>query len=703
MHPRVAILPGGNVTGELPDRPGGAVFLSYASQDAAAAERIGAALRSAGIEVWLDTSELRGGDAWDQRIREQIHDCRLFIAVISTHTEARDEGYFRREWKLAVDRTHDMSERKAFLVPVVVDGTSERGAAVPQKFREVQWTRLPGGETPSSFVERVAALLGARAGAAGSRAPATLAASAAGMRGRRALLIGLACAALGVLVAVAAILWRQSATRAAAQAPAVNASQGGGERLGSEPQEAAPPPGSIAVLAFADLSAEGNQGYFSDGISEEILNMLARVRSLSVASRTSAFQFRKAELGAAVIARRLGVRHLLEGSVRKSGKTFRIDAELVDGQSGFTRWAQTFDRPIDNIFAVQSEIAAAVVAALTQEVGQAGESGGAAPPQLARPGGTQNVRAYDAYLRGRAAFNLSVGEASDREALADFDAAIAADPKFAAAHASRSRSLVVIANWYSDAAHTGQLYDQAIEAARTATTLAPDLADAQSALAFALFQGRLDVRAAREPYELSHALGQGDAAVMGRFALYCADTGRAAEAETAMRRALELDPLNPLMHRAMASVLYAAHRYADAIPHVNRALALNPRLSGAHAALGYALLMLGRTREARASFLAEAQPLVRLTGLAIAEKALGNEAAATRARDELVAQLGDSALYQQAEVAAQWRDITGALGLLKRARELGDSGLVFARTDPLLDPLRQKPEFAELLGQLGFD
>src|SRR5215469_16139152 len=127
--------------------PAGAVFLSYASEDAAAAERIATALRTAGIEVWFDQSELRGGDAWDRKIREQIHDCRLFIPVISANSERRDEGYFRREWTLAADRTRDMAHKRAFLVPVVIDHTPERGASVPEKFHELQWTRLPHGET----------------------------------------------------------------------------------------------------------------------------------------------------------------------------------------------------------------------------------------------------------------------------------------------------------------------------------------------------------------------------------------------------------------------------------------------------------------------------------------------------------------------------------------------------------------------------
>jgi eukaryotic-like serine/threonine-protein kinase len=143
-----------------------AVFLSYASQDAEAARHIADALRSAGVEVWFDQSELRGGDAWDQQIRRQIKDCALFVPLVSANTNVRTEGYFRLEWKLAVDRSHLIADDAAFLVPVVIDGTPEATARVPDKFREVQWTRLPGGETPAGFVERVRGLTSGGAGAA---------------------------------------------------------------------------------------------------------------------------------------------------------------------------------------------------------------------------------------------------------------------------------------------------------------------------------------------------------------------------------------------------------------------------------------------------------------------------------------------------------------------------------------------------------
>src|SRR5476651_128071 len=132
-----------------------AVFLSYAREDTASAQRIAEALRSHGVEVWFDQNELTGGDAWDAKIRGQISSCALFVPVISANTQARQEGYFRLEWKLAEDRSHLMAKGKTFIVPVSVDGSSERGALVPDAFTAVQWTKLPGGETSDKFCARV--------------------------------------------------------------------------------------------------------------------------------------------------------------------------------------------------------------------------------------------------------------------------------------------------------------------------------------------------------------------------------------------------------------------------------------------------------------------------------------------------------------------------------------------------------------------
>jgi hypothetical protein len=144
---------------------GRAVFLSYASQDADAIQNLCKVLRAAGIEVWFDQSELRGGDAWDALIRKQIKGCYLFVPIISANTQSREEGYFRREWNLAVARTLDMVEDWAFLLPIVIDGISESEARVPEKFREVQWTRLPDGASLEAFVEHVRRLIAPEANA----------------------------------------------------------------------------------------------------------------------------------------------------------------------------------------------------------------------------------------------------------------------------------------------------------------------------------------------------------------------------------------------------------------------------------------------------------------------------------------------------------------------------------------------------------
>ena len=150
-----------------------AVFLSYASQDAEAAKRICEALRAAGVEVWFDQSELVGGDQWDGKIRGQISSCALFVPIISANTQARLEGYFRLEWKLAAQRTHTMADEKAFLLPVVIDSTRDAEAHVPVEFKSVQWTKLPGGETPPAFCARVKKLLVGEVGPVSDRPVST--------------------------------------------------------------------------------------------------------------------------------------------------------------------------------------------------------------------------------------------------------------------------------------------------------------------------------------------------------------------------------------------------------------------------------------------------------------------------------------------------------------------------------------------------
>jgi tetratricopeptide (TPR) repeat protein len=209
------------------------------------------------------------------------------------------------------------------------------------------------------------------------------------------------------------------------------------------------------------------------------------------------------------------------------GDIVRITTDLIDGATGFSRWSQKFDRVMQDIFVIQDEISSKVAQALVAEVDASDEaaSGNKRPPGPS--GGTTSVAAYDAYLRGRALYDLSADETSERAALAQFDAAIAADPDYAAAHAARARSLTAIANQYGEVGQLAEYYDAAITSARRAIALAPDLADAHSTLGFTLFQGQLDARGARDPFERSRELGAGEATVMARYAQYSAASARA--------------------------------------------------------------------------------------------------------------------------------------------------------------------------------
>ena len=289
----------------------------------------------------------------------------------------------------------------------------------------------------------------------------------------------------------------------------------------------------------------------------------------------------------------------------------------------------------------------------------------------------------------------------ERDSLALFDTAITGS-RIAAAP-PRSRSLTTLANQYAKVGQHAGMYDQAVAAARRAIALAPEYAAAYSMLGFVLFQGRLDARAAREPFEKSSVLGAGEATVQARWAQYCARTGRVREAAEAIERALSRDGLNALIHRAAGTIEYAARRFNESIPPLRKSLQMNPGMPRAHAAIGDALLNLGELARARAEYAAEPVPDFQLAGMAIVEHRSGNDPAAPAAMDRLVAEMGDTVLYQQAQVLAQWGEVEAGMERLLKAREMGDSGLIYARNDPFLDPLRADPRMARLLAGLGFE
>jgi TolB-like protein len=307
-----------------------AIFISYAKQDAEAAERICASLRAAGIEVWFDQSELRGGDAWDAAIRRQIKTCALIIPVISANTQGRAEGYFRLEWKLAIDRSHLMAQDRPFLIPVVIDDTPEGDERVPDKFREVQWTRLPIGVTTPAFVDRMSRLLQRETATASSGAPITAKltspspdASLVPPRGVPALkprssVMWLAAAAVLLLVGAAA--W---ATRHAWLHPAnVVAYSQEDRRM------------TFAVLPFQSAADDPHGVRVAKATADEIRTMLeSRKELISVIARASAEQASARETSMKKLAKELDTHFLVRGTVARSADGYHVTVVGVDGDT----------------------------------------------------------------------------------------------------------------------------------------------------------------------------------------------------------------------------------------------------------------------------------------------------------------------------------------------------------------------------------
>jgi TolB-like protein/Tfp pilus assembly protein PilF len=673
--------------------PSHAVFLSYASQDAEAAEKICTALRTVGIEVFLDQSELRGGDVWDQKIRREIQECALFIPVISANTASRHEGYFRLEWDLADQRTHMMARSRVFVVPVCLDATTEIAADVPESFRRVQWTRLADGNTPPAFVERIKRLLSPELsqgpGSESKRADVAAATMTRtpvlpGWRSKAAQLAAIAV----VVIALGYLAANRLVPKRGAEVGALPAAQSGPATAFN------PPPHSIAVLPFVNLSGDKEQEYFSDGLTEELLNSLAEINELQVAARTSSFSF-KEHPDIATVAHKLNVGAVLEGSVRRSEHTVRITVQLINAVTGFHLWSKTYDRDLRDVLKLQTEIATAVAGSM--KVTLLGDV--ATKVEL---GGTRNPAAFNAYLWG-AKMVVSRHELENLPAaIAAYTEAIHLDPHYALAMASRSIILSYGAAEAATPAAAREGFDKAQADAQKAVGLAPDLAQAHLALATVLELGTLDFTRASEEYERALALAPGNAQVLRISGLFAAYMGHIDAGLVAARRAVVLDPLARDSHSVLGRALHAARRYEEAVIAFSDGISLDPGARAFYTYRGFAYYGLGDLERARASCETKRDYAGNQWCLAVTYDKLGRHADAEAELSKLKASYGDVMAYQYAAVYAQRGDNSKALEWLETALRLRDPGLENVKTDPLLDPLRQEPRFEAILRELKF-
>jgi TolB-like protein/Flp pilus assembly protein TadD len=456
-----------------------------------------------------------------------------------------------------------------------------------------------------------------------------------------------------------------------------------------------PPPHSIAVLPFVNISGDKEQEYFSDGLTEELLNSLARINELQVAARTSSFSFKGQNVDLSTIARKLNVGAILEGSVRRSGHTIRVTAQLNNAVSGFHLWSQTYDRDLGDVLKLQTEIATAVASAL--KVALLADVG-----EKIELGGTRNPKAFDAYLRGRR-INWQ-NEHDLQEQIASYSEAIKLDPQYALAYAARSSAYRANAQFFTPgpvlSSDSAAKYAQALADARQSVALAPDLPEGYTALA-AYFMATLHSAEAKEAVDHAVTLAPSDARALREAGYFYANIGQVKTGLAMTEKGLARDPVSPDAYFAHGWALYGARRYAEALPVLERAVELDGKGSTLTGNLGIVKYVVGDYSGAATSCEVRPDYWLNQVCLAIAYHKLGRhaDAAVVRAKYQ-AASPGDA--YEYAQIDAQWGNQSKALDWLDTAMRVRDAGLLAIKTDPLVDPLRNESRFQAIERALKF-
>jgi len=462
------------------------------------------------------------------------------------------------------------------------------------------------------------------------------------------------------------------------------------------PQAASAALPSIAVLPFVNLTGNPDNDYLGDGIAEEILNALARLRTMHVAARSSSFAFRGPSVDLRTVGERLGVRSVLEGSVRRSGNRFRVTVQLVDVASGFQLWSERYDREVDDVFEIEEKIAGAVVDTL--KVTLLSDAKAALAP---RP--TSNLEAYKLYLRGRFSWNQT-GAGIDR-ALDLFEQALMLDPDFALAHTGVAD--VFIAAGIFETMPPAEAFPLARIAAERARSLDPSLPEAHAGLgAIHLFHD-WDFAAARASLERAVALNPNNVTAYTWLTIFHAVR---AETDTALewaRRASQLDPLAAPAAYSELFALYCAQRYREAVECANRVLSLNPAYAEGYRCLGSCLLALGE-HEAAFEALRQAVKLGSSYAWAVANLAAAHaQVGDLDEAERLLAELEEKATTEWVSpltigvVYVALGRFSDAVAAVERSFEARDCWIVSLAVDPVWAALRGNPRFEALIARVG--
>jgi serine/threonine-protein kinase len=467
------------------------------------------------------------------------------------------------------------------------------------------------------------------------------------------------------------------------------------------------PDKSVAVLAFANLSDDKGSEYFSDGISEELLTVLQKIPGLRVAARTSAFSFKGKNATAQEIGQKLGVAHLVEGSVRKAGQMVRIAARLTNTASGDETWSENYTRDLKDVFAVQTELAQTIVSQLRGQLTN-GPADRAVKAEIqeqvlaAEKGGTKNVEAHQHYLQGRFYLNRYT-EKSVTDALVEFQRAVELDPSFALAWAGLADTHL----WYCKYATSGGLaaFDARLASAREsvarALALDPNLPEALRARTEIQLSFDFDWKGAGETLRTALALAPADPAIVTDAGTLAMAKGDAAQGVALYRQAVALDPVNPEALSFFAFNLSLTKQFAEAQAAYSRVIELIPTSPWSLAGLGLSFLLQGKFEEAAVEGQKDASDWARLLVVALARWSQKRIPEADAALVDLIKGSADGAAYQIAEVYAWRGEKDRAFEWLERARRQRDSGLIGTQIDPLLVNLHDDPRWGAFLHTMG--
>jgi serine/threonine protein kinase/cytochrome c-type biogenesis protein CcmH/NrfG len=452
----------------------------------------------------------------------------------------------------------------------------------------------------------------------------------------------------------------------------------------------APSSPSIAVLPFVNLSEDKGNEYFSDGLAEEILNVLAQIPELRVTARTSSFQFKGKNEDLNNIAQKLNVANILEGSVRKEGNRVRISAQLISAEDGYHLWSQSYDRELNSIFEVQEDIARSVAGALKVKLLKSEVVSSV----------TNNPEAYNAYLQGRF-FNEHRTKEGREKAVEYYQQAVDLDPEYALAWAGLAEALGYQAsNGYVP---LGIGFKMAKEALEKALALDPDLAEGYTTLGLIHLWHDYDWKEAERSFQRAVGLNPRSAVVIRGIALYYFYLGPLEKSIEVGHQALELDPLSATTHYNLGRAYYCAGRLAEADDALKKALELVPQHTGARNFLGRVYLAQNRLGESLTEMEKISEQDWRLHGLAIVYHALGRDKEAGAALDMIIKEYNENLAYQIAEVYAQWGRKDAAFEWLERGYKQRDTGMGLMKFDPLFKPISEDPKFHAFLKKMKLE